>query len=617
MPACTPRTIGWLTLAACVGLAGCTPRALTTSTTLPSTARGEVRLVLGAEARATQWAAPAARARLSVDGPGMSAPVVLTADLSSEATASLVVSNLPAGPNRIVTLDRLDAQGAPVPGGTLKTTVDIVAGTSARADLGKVTTPRGMVFERVLAGDRAQDRHLAETLNEAALQGLVEAVIRQGAVYPELVNAEAIAADIQLAGRVPSFETRYVRYPATLDVTLEGIPGPAPADVWLDDPLSPKNVTLHNGTHRVTPVAPGTWVLHARSLGMGVEATRSLTLTSNQTATVSVNLGAPPDQVQGAMPVAGMAGACGLLTVGGEDLLIQAGGLRRATDSLYFHNQVWAYDGASWSQKAGLPAVLGYAQGASLGGSFYVAGGIRPGVFGLALARDVYRFDGGAWSTLPSLPVPRGGASVAALGGHLYLVGGFRDASWGPYGSYPESNTAYDRDFSAEFNATESFRYDPTANTWATLPTGLNVARGDMATVVQAGRIYAFGGQEFSDFAGSYVQFPSNAVESADANGQWRLEPAMPTARGGAAAVAANGKIYVIGGCTIGGIPLNSVEVFDPVTGRWAIKPPLRRARGYVTAGLVNGRIVVAGGGDGGSAGLEGAPQDTVESFVP
>lgn len=616
MPLGSRRSLGFWTLAAWgIGLLGCSPKPLVAPLETAVPALGEVRLVLG-EGRTTQWAAPATRARIRVDGPGMSQPVVLTANLSSEATASVTVSSLISGPNRIVTLERLDAGDAVVPGGTIQTTVDVPASARAEAVIGRSTTPRGVVFERVLASDRALGTHLAETLDAAQVQALVEQVIRQGADYADLVDAAAIATDVIAGQRVPAFETRYVRYPASLDVTLEGIPGTAPADVWLDDPLSPKNVSLYNGTHRLAPIAPGTWVLHARSGGMGIEATRSVTLLSNQAASASVNLGAPADQIQAALPVAGMASAFGVLNMGGADWLYALGGVRRATDSVYYHNEVWAYDGSAWTRQGDLPAVGGFGQAASVEGDLYVVGGIRPGSAGLDLNTDDFRFDGHQWGRVTPLPQPRGSAAVAALDGKLYVVGGFKNASWGPYGSYPET---YDpnRDFSIEFNATESFCYDPATQAWTTLPTGLSVGRGDMACAVYGGRLYVFGGQEFTDYAGSYMQVPHDTVESADASGVWRREAAMPTARGGAAAVVANAKIYVIGGCTLGGIPLNSVEVFDPSTGRWSIKPPLRRARGYVTAGLVKGRIVVAGGGDGGSAGLEGLPQDTVESFVP
>ena len=91
----------------------------------------------------------------------------------------------------------------------------------------------------------------------------------------------------------------------------------------------------------------------------------------------------------------------------------------------------------------------------------------------------------------------------------------------------------------------------------------------------------------------------------------------MPTARIGAAAVVANGRIYVIGGSTIGGMPLPTVEVFDPSSGTWSIHAPLTQARGYVSAAYLNGQIVVVGGGEGGPAGTLGTPLPTIEAFTP
>lgn len=73
---------------------------------------------------------------------------------------------------------------------------------------------------------------------------------------------------------------------------------------------------------------------------------------------------------------------------------------------------------------------------------------------------------------------------------------------------------------------------------------------------------------------------------------------AMPTARRQAAAAAANGKIYVIGGYNISGF-LNVNEEFDPVGNSWTTKAAMLTARARHAAATAGSMIYVVGGYDG------------------
>ncbi len=106
-------------------------------------------------------------------------------------------------------------------------------------------------------------------------------------------------------------------------------------------------------------------------------------------------------------------------------------------------------------------------------------------------------------------------------------------------------------------------------------------------------------------------------VRILNAAGEWRTDSALiNTPRFGASAVTLNGYIYVLGGTTINGIVLNTMERFDPVTKTWDddvdIAPPFDTPRVDATAIVLNGKIYLIGGQDD-----EEDVLDKVEEYDP
>lgn len=597
-----------LSMAAALFLTSCFSRPLAGAPPVVSSVSGDVGTIqlnvgdLLGRNRSSQWVRDSLQARLKIDGPDMGSPLTLEANVASSATASVTITQVPVGAQRIISLERLDALGSVLPGGSLKTTVDVVQNATAIAPLNASTTPRGSVFERLLAYDRAHATQFAKNTSSSQVQALIDQLLQQAALFPALIDTASISADVIAANQVPAYSATFALAPAALDVTLAGIPGNAPADVWLDDPLSPKNVTLNNGTHRISSIVPGTWTLHAYSASMSIESTASLVLISNQVATVSLNLGDPPEQLQAPLTDGIKAAATIATTLAGRDVMLMLGGCKRATDSLFSTNAAGYFDGTSFTPLPALtlPDPLAFGQGVASGSTYYVAGGVQNLSFPI-LTQDVYQH-AGSWTKL-TLPEARGECSLAVLGNSLYVIGGFQN---------PPGGTYFDYSNPTGWNADKVFKYDGAS--WTTLAGTVSFGRGDMAAATVNNRIYVFGGARYEQ----YGVFSLNWVESTDAAGDtWRRENDMPTARSGAAAVVVNGLVYVLGGCATDGIPSAAVEVFNPMTGTWRIRPPLRKARGYLSAAYLNGQIVVVGGGNGGPAGSDGLPQATVEAFAP
>ena len=73
----------------------------------------------------------------------------------------------------------------------------------------------------------------------------------------------------------------------------------------------------------------------------------------------------------------------------------------------------------------------------------------------------------------------------------------------------------------------------------------------------------------------------------------------MPVAvAGSAAALGADGKIYVVGGVS-GGVTTNVVQVYDPAANSWVISTPLPEGLSAAAMGVDSlGRLIVMGGMD-------------------
>ena len=193
------------------------------------------------------------------------------------------------------------------------------------------------------------------------------------------------------------------------------------------------------------------------------------------------------------------------------------------------------------------------------------------------------------WATLPSVPTPfPGAAATIDANGNIYLVGGRRPPS--------QSKAAF-------IDSTQVLEYRPASNAWqtdASLPTPTSYA----AAVADNGRIYVIGGQRI---LGGSAQYQGVVQVYDPSHNTWGTLPnSMPTPRSDLAAVVGqDGLIYAIGGTTRGAASLNTVEVLNPRNSAWSTGPSLP---GAVTDAAIAvgplGFIYVIGGKSGNSASI-------------
>lgn len=150
--------------------------------------------------------------------------------------------------------------------------------------------------------------------------------------------------------------------------------------------------------------------------------------------------------------------------------------------------------------------------------------------------------------------------------------------------------------------------YDPETDSW-TFASPMLRAVTNHAAVALDGKIYVIGGEE------EFLPM-SDAVQEYDPVTQlWTLRASMPTAREALAAAAFDGRIFVIGG-TSGGMDIATVEAYDPATDSWASLPPLEEPRRDLAAEVVGGQLL-AFGGHTGSYVLDAGYRRVVEVYDP
>ncbi len=146
--------------------------------------------------------------------------------------------------------------------------------------------------------------------------------------------------------------------------------------------------------------------------------------------------------------------------------------------------------------------------------------------------------------------------------------------------------------------------YDPDSNSWAIvapMPVRLHTA----AVLAPSGEIFVTGEDARENYVGSWSAFDPKTTS-------WRTCAPMPSRRTGTQlTLAANGKIYAIGGRTgssIGSAPTQTVEEYDPATDTWKVMAPRPAVRDNISLAAAPGGKVYALGGFGHVGGHWGTP---------
>ncbi len=135
--------------------------------------------------------------------------------------------------------------------------------------------------------------------------------------------------------------------------------------------------------------------------------------------------------------------------------------------------------------------------------------------------------------------------------------------------------------------------------------------RFGVAAAAANGKVYAIGGESLGFVIHAAVEEYDPASDS------WVAVASLDTARTNIAAVGADGKVYIAGGNLDGGITgfrtVTTLEVYDPASDSWTTKQPMSVKRSRAAAAESGGKIYVMGGIQTNNQ----APVATVEEYDP
>ncbi len=125
----------------------------------------------------------------------------------------------------------------------------------------------------------------------------------------------------------------------------------------------------------------------------------------------------------------------------------------------------------------------------------------------------------------------------------------------------------------------------------------LPTERWAFSTAVVDGKIYLIGGTPFKDENGGPLGLSTVEVHDTK-NNSWQRLADMQTPRLSSEATVVDGKIYVVGGYSLGVDMkmLNVVEMYDPQTDTWSRRQDMSTPRRQFGTGVVDGKIYAIGG---------------------
>jgi N-acetylneuraminic acid mutarotase len=274
----------------------------------------------------------------------------------------------------------------------------------------------------------------------------------------------------------------------------------------------------------------------------------------------------------------------------------------------------------SWSSAPSLPLPRTEVTAAALDGMVYVGGGLTAN--GQATNRvDVFDPLTNKWATSVPFPAPLHHTSLLATGGRLYLVGGYRadgtatakvwsrapgEPSWRAEPSMPTPRGAFVGVVDGAgrihvIGGASRFEplghliavhevFDPATKAWTTAAP-MPSPRDHAAGACVGNTIVVAGGRNLS-----LTQNKARVDLFDVSSGTWKRGPDLKVARGGIAAVASGGFVYVFGG-EGPSATFRQVEYYDVAASRWRLGPDMPDPRHGLGAAQVGDRVYVIGGG--------------------
>ncbi len=557
----------------------------------------------------------AATYKITLSAADIQTPMVATAS----AAPALQVKGVPPGDNRLIVIEGLDAAAQAIAGSQWAGVVSIAS--TGSITLTPATTAVGRVWKRWLATGKT----LLATSSEPGevLERLDGIRLAARAPHFNLVDAAAWADAAAAAGSIDPAGTFGVAA-ATVDVTVLNAPEDAPADLWIDDPVSPMQTGVSPGTslsagrYSIGPVEPGTWTARISVPGMGI-ATASITASAGGTTTATLAFAGWESEP----PLPAAIGNSAVTTDGTSIYVV--GGVTAsgaATDSAWVIDTTAA--NPAWVALPDVPRAREASRAAILGTRLYVVGGMSNG----SANWSMYSLDLGdptSWTTELSVSAPTA-TNYGCCASIPVLPTGVFGANGKLYVVYPTSAS------SLPFLTGNAKSFDPASPAWtaaADVPAirtprlSAGFAEFNQGIVVAGGNR----GTTFEGFAdlidGAPILWEGGATVEALSFGAttWNALTDLRGLRAEVALAAAGNLLFAAGGVDSGSRALRTVDRYDPVLATWLPSPPLAEARSAFGLVFAGGKLWAVGGAPSRDLNFQRTSKAvvsaTVESFDP
>jgi N-acetylneuraminic acid mutarotase len=300
---------------------------------------------------------------------------------------------------------------------------------------------------------------------------------------------------------------------------------------------------------------------------------------------------------QGANEVVGAAVDGRLYVYGGERMQTQHvyGGVNLKTQPLGIF---WSYDpkADAWTRLKSNPVPVHHAAAVGIGKKFYVLGGFRlpdTGRIGWYPENKawVYDTETQSWSALPPMPTSRGAFAAVAVDNKIYAVGGAKIPSG------MELADGLNAGGRVEIVGTVEV-FDTEKNTWTTLKP-MPLARNHHDVAYLDGKLYVIGGTIGSCFPGGWSSNVSMNEVYDIATDTWSTGAPMAAARSAIGVAALGGRIYAIGGegwSDESGRVFRASESYDPKTNSWTEEAAMPTPRHGFAKGIIDGKLYAVSG---------------------
>lgn len=248
--------------------------------------------------------------------------------------------------------------------------------------------------------------------------------------------------------------------------------------------------------------------------------------------------------------------------------------------------------GGRWRSEAPLPWAAQEIYAAVVPGSGFVvtAGGLAGRADrGIDILDRSAIFDGWRWTEGPRLPQPTHHPVMAGVGDRVLAFGGYGAGGGGQW----SNRTAV---LALGTNTRTAERFETRWRPAAPMP----APQAECVALEHRGNVHLITGRtprsegvnaQWSD------QVDTDAHRVLDVSeGRWREARAAPAARNSAAGAVIGGRLYVVGGRTVGGGNVADLTRYDPRTDRWETLRPMPQAAGGIAAAALAGRLFVFGG---------------------